>query len=133
MTPELTQYLESIRCTSKLSSSDEREIISELETHIEDKLQELKDEGLSEEEAIETCLGQLGSPASVARQIYEAYSQGSWKQVLLTSMPHLLFGALFVLNWWHYIGWILIVLSLMIGTTIYGWWHGQPAWVFSWQ
>jgi len=132
VTQELTHYLESIRYTSKLSPSDEREVISELETHIEDKLQELTDSGLSEEEAIETCLGQLGSPTSVARQIYEAYSQGSWKHVLLTSMPHLLFGALFALNWWHHIGWLTIVLSLVLGTTIYGWWHGKPNWVFSW-
>jgi hypothetical protein len=132
MTQELTQYLENIRYTSKLSPSDEKEVISELETHIEDKLQELTDSGLSKEEAIETCLGQLGSPTAVARQIYEAYSQGSWKQVLLASMPHLLFGALFVLNWWHHIGWLMIVLCLVLGTTIYGWWHGQPTWVFSW-
>jgi uncharacterized membrane protein len=132
MTQELAQYLENIRYTSKLSPTDEREVISELETHIQDKLQELTDSGLSEEEAIETCLGQLGSPTAVARQIYEAYSQGSWKQVLLASMPHLLFGSLFVLNWWHHIGWLMIVLCLVLGTTIYGWWHGQPNWVFSW-
>jgi hypothetical protein len=24
------------------------------------------------------------------------------------------------------------VLSLIVGTTIYGWWHGKPTWVFSW-
>jgi hypothetical protein len=132
MTQEFTNYLESIKYTSKLSPSDEREVISELETHIEDKLQELTDSGLSEEEAIETCLVQLGSPTTVARQIYEAYSQGSWKHVLLASIPHLLFGALFALNWWHHIGWLIIALSLVLGITIYGWWHGKPNWVFSW-
>ena len=132
MTPELAQYLDSIRYTSKLDVADEREIISELETHIEDRVQELTDSGLTEEEAIETCLGQLGSPTSVARQIYEAYSQGSWKQVCLASMPHLLFSALFVLNWWHHIGWLALALVLVLGTTVYGWWHGKPTWVFSW-
>jgi hypothetical protein len=132
MTQEFIHYLDSIKYTSKLNPSDEREVISELETHIEDKLQELTDSGLSEEEAIETCLVQLGSPTAVARQIYEAYSQGSWKHVLLASMPHLLFGALFALNWWHHVGWLTIALSLVLGTTIYGWWHGKPNWVFSW-
>jgi hypothetical protein len=132
MTLELSQYLESIRYNSKLDRSDERRVIGEIETHIEDRVCELKESGLSEEEAVQTCLRQMGSTELVARQIYEAYSQGSWKQVLLASLPHLLFGLLFVLNWWQYVGWILVVLSLMIGTTIYGWWHGQPAWVFSW-
>lgn len=132
MTPELSHYLEDIRYDSKLDSSDEREIISELKAHIEDKLQELTECGLSQEEAIKTCLRQMGSATSVARQIYETYSQGSWKQVLLACMPHLLFGLLFALNWWHHIGWISVVLLLILGTALYGWWHGKPAWVCSW-
>jgi hypothetical protein len=132
MTSELSHYLENIRYNSKLDLPDEREVISELEAHIEDRLQELTESGLSEEEAIKTCLGQMGSAKLVARQIYEAYSQGSWQQVLLASMPHLLFGLLFALNWWQHIGWISVVLLLVLGTAIYGWWRGQPTWVFPW-
>ena len=132
MTPELIQYLENIRCSSKLEHSDEAEVMSELEAHIEDKLQELKESGLSDEEALEICLGQMGGTKLVARQIYEAYSQGSWKQVMMASMPHLLFAILFTLNWWQHIGWLSVVLLLTCFTAIYGWWHGKPAWVFSW-
>jgi hypothetical protein len=132
MTSELSQYLENIRYNSKLDRSEEIEVISEIETHIEDRVRELTEAGLSEEEAIRNCLGQMGSTKLVARHIYETYSQGSWKQVLLASMPHLLFGALFVLNWWQHVGWLSVVLLLVLGTTIYGWWHGRPTWVFSW-
>jgi hypothetical protein len=132
MTPELIQYLESIRYKARLENSDEKGVMSELEAHIEDKLQELTESGLSEEEALRTCLGEMGGAKLVARQIYEAYSQGSWKQVLLASMPHILFGLLFVLKWWQYPGWLSIVLLLILATTLYGWWHGKPAWVFSW-
>lgn len=129
---ELTQYLEEIKYSSRLDSTEETEVISELRTHIEDKLAELIDTGLSEEEAIEACLGQMGTRKQVARQIYEAYSQGTWKQVMLASMPHLLFGGIFALNWWQHIGWVSLVLGLIIVTTIYGWWRGKPTWVFSW-
>jgi hypothetical protein len=132
MTSELAQYLESIRSSAKLENSDETGVMSELEAHIEDKLQELTESGLTEEEAVRTCLGQMGSTKLVARQIYETYSQGSWKQVLLASMPHLLFGLLFVLNWWQYPGWLSIVLVLILATTVYGWSHGKPTWIFSW-
>ena len=132
MTQELTQYLESIRSKARLDYSDEPGIMSELEAHIEDKLQELTDAGFTVEDAVSTCLGEMGSIKSIARQIYESYSQGSWKQVLLASMPHFLFGLLFVLNWWHYPGWLSIVLILILATTFYGWCHGKPAWVFSW-
>ena len=128
----LSHYLENIKGNLRLDFPEEREVINELKTHIEDRLQELEESGLSEEEATETCLGLLGSAKMVARQIYEAHSQGSWRQALLASMPHLLFGLLFVLNWWHHIGWLSITLILILGAIAYGWWHGKPAWVFSW-
>jgi hypothetical protein len=132
MTPELIQYLTRIKDTAKLPDSCEPEVMSELEAHIADKLEELTGAGLSEEEAIEACLGQMGSSRTVARQIYEAFSQGSWTQVMLASLPHLLFGLLFVLNWWHYPGWVTVVLLFVLATTVYAWWHGKPAWIFSW-
>ena len=132
MTPELSHYIENIRYDSKLNLPDEREVISELQAHIEDRLQELTESGLSEEEAVKTCLEQIGSTKLVSQQVYEAYSQGSWKQVLLASMPHLLFGSLFALNWWQHIGWLSVLLLLVLGTAVYGWWHGKPTWVFPW-
>ena len=132
MTTALNHYLEIIRANLRIDLAEEKEVISELETHIEDKLQELKESGLSEEEAEKTCLGLLGSAKLIARQIYEAHSQGSWWQASLAAMPHLLFAALFALNWWHHIGWLSIILVMVIGTSIYGWWHGKPAWVFPW-
>ena len=132
MVTALSHYLDSIRDNLRLDPSTEREVISELETHIEDRLQELKDNGLSEEEAASTCVGLLGSAKLVARQIYEAHSQGSWRQALLASAPHLLFGLLFALNWWQGIGWLLVMLALVLATAIYGWWHGKPTWLFPW-
>ena len=41
MTPEVSHYLENIKYNSRLSLSDEEEVITEIETHIEDRLQEL--------------------------------------------------------------------------------------------
>lgn len=132
MTPELIQYLESIKIRSRLNTPEAKGIMSEIEAHFEDSLQELTESGLTEEEAVKTCLRQMGGVEVVARRIYEAYSQGNWTQVLLAAMPHLLFGLLFILNWWYYAGWLTLVLLLILATTIYGWWHGKPAWVFSW-
>jgi MFS family permease len=132
MTTALSYYLDSIRDNLRLDPSTEVEVVRELETHIEDKLQELKDTGLSEEEAASTCVRLLGSAKPVARQIYEAHSQGSWRQTLLASAPHLLFGLLFALNWWQGIGWLLVMLALVLAAAIYGWWHGKPTWLFPW-
>jgi len=129
---ELNHYLDSVRDNLRLDLSAESEVVNELETHIDDRLQELRQAGLSEEEAANTCVKLLGSAKLVARQIYEAHSQGNWRQALLASMPHLLFGLLFALNWWQGISWLLVLLVLVLSMAVYGWWHGKPAWLFPW-
>ena len=132
MTTALSHYLNSVRDNLRLDPLSEREVMNELETHIEDELQELKEAGLSEEEAANTCVRLLGSAKLVARQIYEAHSQGTWRQVLLASMPHLLFGLIFALSWWQGFSWLLVMLVLILSTVVYGWWHGKPTWLFPW-
>ncbi len=128
----LSQYLECIRGNLRLDLVSESEVISELQTHIEDEVEEMREAGLSEEEAASKCITLLGSAKLVARQIYEAHSQGTWRQALLASIPHLLFALLFALNWWQGIGWLVITLGLILSTVIYGWWHGRPVWLFPW-
>ncbi len=128
----VSHYLEMVSDSLRLDPPAKREVIRELETHIEDRLDELKESGLSEEEAADTCVKFLGSAKQVARQIYETYSQGSWRQTLFASMPHLLFALLFALNWWQGIGWLLVTLILILSVAVYGWSHGKPAWFFPW-
>jgi len=128
----LSHYLDSVRENLRLGRSVESEVIHELETHIEDELQELREAGLSEEEAASTCLTLLGSAKLLARQIYEAHSQGSWTQALLAAMPHMLFGLLFAVSWWRGAGWLLGMLVLVLSMAVYGWWWGKPAWLFPW-
>ncbi len=128
----VSNYLNTIKHNLRLGNTAEREIIRELRSHLEEKLEELKEKGLSEEEATRTCLKVMGSAKLVARQLYEAHSQGSWKQTLLAVIPHLLFALLFALSWWPGVGWLLLVLTLIFGVAIYGWWQERPTWFFSW-
>lgn len=93
----------------------------------------MREAGLSEEEAANTCIKLLGSAKLVARQIYEAHSQGTWKQALLASIPHLLFTLLFALNWWQGIGSVTITLGVVLSMALYGWLHGRPLWLFPWR
>jgi hypothetical protein len=128
----LSQYLDNIRDNLRLDVVSEKEVIDELQTHIEEEVQEMREAGLSEEEAASTCIKSLGSAKMVARRMYEAHSQGTWRQALLASTPHLLLATLFVLNWWQGVAYLIILLSLILGTAIYGWLHGNPLWLFPW-
>lgn len=132
MSAVVGRYLDSVRASLRLDSPSEKEVIGELETHIEERLDELKAAGLSEEEAVSKCLRLMGSARMVGHQLYEAYSQGSWRQTLLASLPHLLFAMLFAFNWWPGTGWVVIMLSLVMVTAVCGWFHGMPAWLFPW-
>ena len=132
MVTALSHYLDRVRENLKLDSSAERDVIQELAAHIEDEVQELKDSGLSEEEATNTCLTLMGSAKTLAHQIYESHSQGSWTQALFTAMPHLLFGLLFALSWWQGIIGLLAMLVAVLSVVVYGWWRGKPSWLFSW-
>ncbi len=129
----LNQYLDDIRDNLKLELADENDVIGELKSHIEDEFQEMRDAGLSEEEAANTCIKFLGSAKLVARQIYETHGQGTWRQALLASMPHLLFALLFTLNWWQGVGWLTVTLGLILAMAFYGWVHGRPEWLFPWR
>jgi MFS family permease len=128
----VSQYLDDIRHNLRLDLASETEVIHELQTHIEDKVAEMKADGLSEEEAARVCLRVFGSAKLVARQIYEAHSQGSWQQAMMASLPHFLFALLFALNWWQGIGWLAVTLGLILSTAIYGWLRGRPIWLFPW-
>jgi len=132
MLKTVRRYLDDVRSQLKLDRASESEVIRELENHIEDQLDEMKEAGVSDEEAAQQCLHLLGSSQIVARQLYEAHSQSTWRQALMGSLPHLLFALLFVLNWWQGLGWLMVVLGLILGTALYGWLHGRPIWLFPW-
>jgi hypothetical protein len=128
----ISEYLNRVKNNLRLDPPVEKEILSELETHIEDEVKELKQKGLHDEDAENLCLKLLGSDKTVARSIYESRSQGTWQQALMASLPHLLFGVIFILNWWRGIVPVLIALVVIFATAIYGWWHSRSTWLFPW-
>ncbi|HSW57107.1 MAG TPA: hypothetical protein VLH15_01770 [Dehalococcoidales bacterium] len=128
----IAEYLESVKSNLRLEPSAEKEVMAELANHIEDEISELKQRGLRDEEAANVCLNLLGSAKVIARMIYEAHSQGSWRQALMASLPHVLFGMIFILNWWRGITPVLITLVVISAIAVYGWWHGRSTWLFPW-
>jgi uncharacterized membrane protein len=128
----LAQYLDNLKANLRLDSTCENEVLSELQSHLEDEFDDMVESGLPEEEAVNACIRLLGSERLIAKQIYEVHSQGSWKQALMASVPHIMFAALFALNWWQGIGWVIFALSIVIGIAIAGWLNGRPMWLSPW-
>ncbi|GAH89856.1 unnamed protein product [marine sediment metagenome] len=101
MANNLSDYLDSIKICLKCDSAVKASVTRELRTHLEDKSQELRETGLSEDEANNIATESFGSPQLIAQQIYEVHSQGTWQEAFFAALPHLLVALLtsLLLRW----------------------------------
>ena len=129
---ELSRYLQTLKEHLGMDPTSATEVIRELEAHVEDSCQEMQKAGVPEDEALAKSLRLLGPAKIVARQIYEAHNQGTWRQALLAALPHLFFAVMFALKWWMGITWLPIMFAVILGIGLYGWCHGKPSWLFPW-
>lgn len=132
MLSEVRKLLGSMRLQLKLDPSSAKEILSELYTHFEDRLEDLRKSGLSEEEAARIASQEFGSSKAVAEEMYEVHSISNWPQAIMAALPHVLFGILFAFRQWTNVFWLSIILISVIGAVAYGWKHSKPTWFFTW-
>ena len=128
----ISHYLNKFKASLRIDHTIRDGVAEELYTHLQEKTQELEEKGLSKEEASKLAVQSLGSPELIARQIYETHSQGSWKEALLSALPHLLVALLFTSYYWQNIIYVSIILALTVGIAVYGWRRGNPVWLFPW-
>ncbi len=134
MAAELANYLQSLARQLRLAPAEEKEIIQELEGHLEDKAAELESMGLDREIALTRAMQEMGAPAAVANRMYTVHSPVQWPDAVLATIPHFLLAALFALHLWsHY----FLVALLLIGISFVTWrnWRaGNPSkWSYSWM
>ena len=132
MVSSISHYLNRFKDCLHIDQTIKDGVAEELYTHLEDKTQELEENGLSREEAGKIAVQSLGSPELIAQQIYETHAQGSWKEALFSASPHLLVALLFTSYYWQNIVYVSIILAATVGIAIYGWHRGKPVWLFPW-
>ena len=132
MVTNISHYLRRFKASLQIDEAVKDRIAAELRTHLEEKVQELEESGVSREEATKIALQSLGSPELIAKQIYETHAQGSWKEAMFSALPHLLVALLFTSYYWRNIVSVSIILALTVGIAIYGWQRGKPVWLFPW-
>jgi hypothetical protein len=132
MLPEIREYLDDVRAHLHLDPVTERHVIVELHTYFQEKMDELQEKGLTEEESARESVRSFGRPRVVARLMYEAYSKGDWWEASLSALPHLAVACLFIFHLWSHPILAPIVFAGLVGVTLFGWWHGKPNWLYSW-
>ncbi len=133
MQREVVAYLDEVRTHLYLDPRTERKVISELSTHFDEKVGDLREQGLSEEEAARSAVDSFGDARRIARLLYEAHSRGSWMDALIGCQPHFIVAALFATHVWR--------MPLLLGTAfgaivliaLLAWRNGGVTWAYSWM
>jgi len=82
----------------RLDSSSKGEILCELHAHLEDQVEELKEAGFSQEEAVRIAAQSFGPLKTVADGLNEVHNSSNWAQTSVAALPHFLFAMLFALS-----------------------------------
>ena len=125
-------YLNNLRRQLHLEPREERDILHELQAHIDDKTQDLISAGISSDEALSHVLEDLGDSDNVARGLYEVHSRGSWYHTALAVLPHLLLSLMFAFHLWTVPIWVFVMLMATIVISFVGWRMGRPRWTYPW-
>ena len=132
MRANVHSYLDALGRKFKIDPHTTGEVVNELRAHLEEKVQDLCEEGIPSEEATQRAIGELGSPDALARHIHEVHSKSSWWEAFLATLPHLILAALFVLHLWIHMAWVVLLLGGIAIVTIRAWRSGKPRWTYTW-
>ena len=133
MHAEVVAYLDEVRTHLHLDPVMESRIISELHSHLQEKVAELQERGASELEATREALATFGGARAIARLTYEAYSRGSWIEALISCQPHMIVAALFATHVWRQPVMLAVAFAAIVLIALLGSRHGAPTWSYSWM
>jgi hypothetical protein len=133
MQAEVVTYLDEIRTHLHLDPDTESRVISELYSHLQDKVSELQERGVSELEATREALASFGAARAIARLTYEAYSRGSWMEALISCQPHMIVAALFATHVWRQPVMLGLASAAIVLIAALGSRRGTPTWLYSWM
>lgn len=132
MEPQIQAYLHTLARKLKLDPLAAKEVLRELQGHLEEKAKELEGSGLPQKEACRRAVDELGRADGIAQGMYSVHSRGTWRDVLLATLPHLLLAVLFALHLWTRYLLVAVLLVAVTCIAFKAWRSGRPRWSYSW-
>ena len=129
---DTSRYFQTLIRKLRLDPGVNQEIVLELQSHLDDKVRDLQEEGLTYEEARERSLRDLGQPEAIARGMYSVHSKASWRDIIIATLPHLLLASLFALHLWTKYILLAVVLAGISFIALKAWRSGRPKWTYTW-
>lgn len=132
MRREVRTYLDQVRTHLHLDPRTERRVLRELSTHFDEKVTDLSEQGMSEEQAAASALASFGDARSIARMMYEAHSRGTWTDALIGCQPHLIVAALFATHVWRHPLMLAVAFAAIAVIAMLAWRNGSSPWMYTW-
>ena len=132
MASEIRGYLELVERRLHLEPGKRDEILDELKTHIEDRAEELVQNGRSSEDALRDAVKLLGPSRSLGEGYYAVHSRGPWHHTALAVLPHVLLAVTYAYHLWTNPVWVGAMLVVALATSVVGWRKGRPSWAYPW-
>ena len=132
MIAQIRGYLYDVSRRLHLDPGVQHDVVSEFQAHLEDRAQELMDDGASQEAAIQGALQALGRPKGIASAMYSVHSRATWWETAIAVTPHILFAILFAFHLWTIAAWMGLLLAASAVMAFRGWKKGRPSWTYSW-
>jgi hypothetical protein len=144
MNEELEEYLTEVASQLNVNPATEMEILREIQTHLEEAMAELQEEGLSGEESLALSVSNFGEAREVGRMLGHLHSDSANQAVLAAFLPvalaltfkWILLPLLSTLSHWQgsptpFIFACLAILALLVpGLTFRRWRYGYAVWAF---
>ena len=132
MSSQMQGYLSRVGRRLHLGSGESAEILEELQSHIEDRAQQLELDGHPSDEALASAIRDLGPVDRFVNGMYAVYSRGSWHHIALAVVPHVLLSMTYAFHLWTNPVWVGVMMMIAIGGSLYGWRMGRPRWTYPW-
>jgi hypothetical protein len=129
---EIHRYLSELDFHLPLDALTKLQVLREIQAHLQEKIGELQHGGVTLADAVKLAVKAMGEPRALARLVYEAQSRGTWTDVFLAVVPHLLASGLFLFHFWDHPLLAPLAFAVIIAITLLGWKHGRPRWLYSW-
>jgi len=144
MNAELERYLSEIASQLNVDPVSEREILSEIRSHLEDAIAQMREDGVGMEESVIIALRELGEAREVGRMLGRLHSESANQAVLAAFLPvalalsfkWLLLPLLRDLAHWQasptpvVLACLALLALLVPGLTFKRWRYGYSVWVF---
>ncbi len=130
--PQGHGHLSSLANQLKLERHTKKDILREIEDHLEERAAEFENQGLSPSEALRKASTHMGRLDVVAKDMYSIHSRGTWREILLATLPHLLLAALFALHLWTELLVLMVAMAAFTFIAYRGWKNSGAKWTYSW-